>query len=195
MFVYRTIQRFVETGTVEDRPRSGRPRSVRTPELVKTVAARIRRNPVRQQAVLARELSVSKILMTRILRSDLGLKAYRRTTGYFLTPQLKQMRMMKCKCLLQRYAGNGHKRIFFTDEKIFNIEQSFNRQNDKIYATSSRDARERAPKIQRAHHPASVMVWWGVTYDGTIELHFCKKGVKTSAKVYVDTVLEPVVKN
>lgn len=35
------------------------------------------------------------------------------------------------------------------DEKIFNIEESFNRQNDKVYATSSRDAREKAPKIQR----------------------------------------------
>ena len=35
---------------------------------------------------------------------------------------------------------------------------------------------------------------WGVSYDATTKLHFCKKGVNTSAKVYEDTVLEPVVK-
>ena len=149
MFVYWTIHRFVETGTIDDRPRAGRPRDVRAPNLVKAVAARIRKNPLRKQAVMARELSVSKMSMSRLLRSDLGLKVYRRSIGHFLTPQLKQMRMIKCKCLLQRYAGNGHRRILFTDEKIFNVEESFNRQNDKVYATSSRDAREKAPKIQR----------------------------------------------
>ena len=119
--------------------------------------------------------------MSRLLRGDLGLKAYRRSTGHFLTPQLKQMWVIKCKRVLQRYAGNGHRRILFKDEKIFNIEESFNRRNDKIYATSSRDAREKAPKIQRAHYPVSVMVWWGVSYDGTTQMHFCEKGVKTSA--------------
>ena len=126
MFVYRTIERFVETGTVEDRPRTGRPRNVRTPELVKAVAARFRRNHVRKQSVMARELSVSKMSMSRVLRSDLGLKAYRRSTGHFLTLQLKQMRVIKCKRLLERYAGNGHRKILFTDEKIYTIEESFN---------------------------------------------------------------------
>ena len=57
MFVYRTIQRFVETRTI-DHHRAGRPRDVRTPNLVKAVASRIRRNPVRKQVVMARELSV-----------------------------------------------------------------------------------------------------------------------------------------
>ena len=35
---------------------------------------------------------------------------------------------------------------------------------------------------------------WGVSYDATTKLHFCEKGVKTSAKVYENTVLETVVK-
>ena len=48
-FVYSTIQRFSETGSVNDPHRSGRPRTVRTPQAVKAVAARIRRNPVRKQ--------------------------------------------------------------------------------------------------------------------------------------------------
>ena len=35
---------------------------------------------------------------------------------------------------------------------------------------------------------------WGVSYDATTKLHFSGKVVKTSAKVYETTVLEPVVK-
>lgn len=194
MFVYRTINRFIETGTVEDRRRQGRPRNIRDKQMVQSVAARIRRNPVRKQSVMARELNISKMSMSRLLSDDLGLKAYRRSTGHLLTQRLKEQRVIKSKRLLQRYANNGHRKILFTDEKIFTIEEAFNRQNDRVYATSSREARDKVPKIQRGHHPASVMVWWGVAYDGTTKLHFCEKGVKTSAKVYQNTVLENVVK-
>ncbi|KAG6450211.1 hypothetical protein O3G_MSEX006429 [Manduca sexta] len=38
------------------------------------------------------------------------------------------------------------------------------------------------------------MVWWGVSYEGVTEPYFCEKGIKTSAQVYQDTILEKVVK-
>ncbi|KAJ4434476.1 hypothetical protein ANN_23038 [Periplaneta americana] len=176
MFVHRTIQRFTETGSVKDRPREGRPRTVRTAAAQKAVAARIRRNPVRKQSVMAREVNMSQRSMSRLLSEDLGLRAYRRSTGHYLDARLKKQRVLKCRRLLQRYVNNGHRRILFTDEKIFTIEESFNRQNDRVYASCSREAREKAPKVQRDHHPSSVMVWWG-------------------AKVYENTVLEPIVKD
>jgi len=195
MFVYRTIQRFVEDGSIRDRPREGRPRSVRTPAAVKAVAARIRRNPVRKQSVMSREMNIPKRSMSRLLTEDLGVRAYRRSTGHFLTPRLMQQRERKCRRLLQRYANNKHRTILFTDEKIFTIEESFNRQNDRVYASSSREARQTVPKVQRGHHPSSVMVWWGVSYAGVTRLHFCDKGVKTNARVYKQDVLEPIVKD
>ena len=40
-FVYRTIQRYKETGGVTDRARSGRPTSITTPRLRKVVNLRI----------------------------------------------------------------------------------------------------------------------------------------------------------
>ena len=46
-FIYRTIQRLRETSSVEDRQRSGRPRTVRTKERIKRVREKIRRNPAR----------------------------------------------------------------------------------------------------------------------------------------------------
>lgn len=194
MFVYRTIERYDETQGVEDRPRSGRPRSVRTPNAIKAVAARIRRNPLRKQKIMSREMEISTRSMSRLIKSDLKMGAFRRSTGQYLTPSLKKSRRLRSKCLMQRYAQDKHRKILFTDEKLFNIEEKFNRQNDRVYAHSSREAMEVVGKVERGHHPASLMVWWGVGYEGVTELYFCEQGVKTRAKNYQEGVLEEVVK-
>lgn len=193
-FVYRAVKLFGDTGGVADRPRSGRPRSVRTPRAVKAVQNRIYRNPLRKQQIMSREMNISKVSISRIIKYDLGLRAYKRHTGHLLTAALKQKRKQKSKALIRQYAKNRHRKIMFTDEKIFTVEESFNKQNDRVYAQSSLQANELVPRVQRGHHPASVMVWWGVAYDGVTKLHFCEKGVKTSAKVYQSDVLEKVVK-
>lgn len=44
--------------------------------------------------------------------------------------------------LWQRHAKGGYRNILFIYEKIFTVEQKFNRQNDKIYAHSSQEASE-----------------------------------------------------
>lgn len=76
----------------------------------------------------------------------------------------------------------------FSDEKIFNVEESYNKQNDKVYAHSSEEA-----CVQRGHFPSSLKVWLGVSYWGLTEVHFCEKGVKTNAVVYQNTVLTNLV--
>jgi transposase len=194
MFVYRAINRYNETSSVCDRKRSGRPRSVRTKKVVKAVRERIRRNPVRKQKILSREMKIAPRTMSRILKDDLGLAAYKRRTGHFLTDNLKKNRVVKSKQLLKRYAKGGHRKILFTDEKIFTIKQHSNKQNDRIYAQSSKEASQLVDRVQRGHYPTSVMVWWGVSYEAVTEPYFCEKGIKTSAQVYQDTILEKVVK-
>lgn len=193
-FVYRTIKRFIHLSSVDDKARSGRPRSVRTPDVIKKVRERIRRNPVRKQKIMAQQLQMSRMSVSRLLNQDLGLRAYRRCTGHLLNTRLKKIRLERSRNLLRRHAKNQHRRILFSDEKIFTIEQKFNRQNDRVYARSREESRQVAPRVLRGHHPASVMVWLGVSYQGATEVHFCEKGVKTSANVYVEEVLEKVVK-
>lgn len=194
IFVFRAINRYNETSSVCDRKRSGRPRSVRTKKVVKAVRERIRRNPVRKQKILSREMKIAPRTMSRILKDDLGLAAYKRRTGHFLTDNLKKNRVVKSKQLLKRYAKGGHRKILFTDEIFFTIEQHFNKQNDRIYAHSSKEASQLVDRVQRGHYPTSVMVWWGISYEGVTEPYFCEKGIKTSAQVYQDTILEKVVK-
>ena len=37
------------------------------------------------------------------------------------------------------------------------------------------------------------MVWWDDSYKGVKEIHFCEKGLKAKAKVYQNTILQPIV--
>lgn len=62
-----------------------------------------------------------------------------------------------------------------------------------MYARSSKKVEELEPRVQRGHHPAPVMVWWGVKHDEMTDIHFCEKE-KTSEAVYHQTVLEGVSK-
>jgi len=51
-------------------------------------------------------------------------------------------------------------------EKIFTIEEQYIHQNDKIYAQTLCEAKEKVPRVQRGHHPSYVMVWWRVSHQG-----------------------------
>ncbi len=60
------------------------------------------------------------------------------------------------------------------------------------------EAKSKCLCIQQGHHFISVMVWWLwegalVSYEGATSINFCEQGVKMSAMVYIDAVLEPVV--
>lgn len=133
---------------MEDRERSGHPRSVRTPAVIKAVKARFRRNPVWKQKLMAMEMKLMRSTMKAIVNRDLNLHAYRRKTGQLLNQRLKTLRLKRSRALLKRYANNGHRKILFSDEKIFIVEKNFNKQNGKIYAKSSKDASGIASRIQ-----------------------------------------------
>lgn len=146
-FVYRTINRYNSTLSFDDRKRFGRPRTVWTPALIKAVKARIAKNPVRKQKLLAIQMSVKRSSLKKVINQDLRLHAYRRRKGHLLNGRLKTMRLNRSRVLLKRYAQNGHRNILFTDAKIFTIEECCNRQNDRVYAENSQEASVAAPRV------------------------------------------------
>jgi transposase len=80
--VSRTIRRYLETGGgIEDRPRSGRPRSKRTPAMMNALRARIRRNPRQSQQKLALQFDMSPKTARKALKEVLGLKPRKRAKG------------------------------------------------------------------------------------------------------------------
>jgi len=93
--------------TVDDRPRSGRSRETRTNAVVKPVAQRIRRYLLRKQKIMAQEMKIRPRTMSYIIKEDLDLGTYRRSTGQRLTENLRQIRAIRAMKLLQQYAKNG----------------------------------------------------------------------------------------
>ena len=87
------------------------------------------------------------------------------------------------------YVNEHYEEILFTHEKKFILEETFNKQNDRVYAWLSKEVRELVPRIKQGHYPASVIVWW----DGIISLHFCEKDGKKVTKNYQWNIFKNVV--
>ncbi|WKX94524.1 hypothetical protein Q1695_011645 [Nippostrongylus brasiliensis] len=89
---------------------------------------------------------------------------------------------------LWRFEGQQHRLILFTDEKLFTVEEVLNRQNHRVYAKSNPHV-----AVSRSSHPASVMVFAGVTADGKTPLWFVPKGVKVNSQNYLDLLKEDLL--
>jgi transposase len=88
--VYNTVKRFKETGEISDRPRSGRPKLVRTSDRVKHVREKVHRNPARSIQKLAKEENVSYGTMHNIIRGDLKLIPYKKIKVQLLSEATKK---------------------------------------------------------------------------------------------------------
>jgi hypothetical protein len=95
---------------------------------------------------------------------------------------LKANRWIRAERLLQWHTENGEENILFMDEKLFNIEEQYNHQSNKIYAQTSREVKENVLRVHTGHHHFYVVVWCEVSHQGVTYLHFCKKGVKLGSK-------------
>ena len=90
VYVYRTIKRFMDTGSNENRKKTGRKRTVRTPETIKIVRERIRRVCDRSAKKMAANLQINRECVRKILRDDLKLKAYKKKK--YMVSQMRLLR-------------------------------------------------------------------------------------------------------
>ncbi len=74
--IYPLAEKFDESDSVEDVPRSGRPTTVRTEENAEVVSETFRRNPQPSQRRASRDLNISRSSLQRLMK-DLNLKPYK----------------------------------------------------------------------------------------------------------------------
>ena len=83
-----TIRRYRETGNYNDRPRSGRPRTARTPAKIRKIKGRIQRNPNSRRnstQKMAKGVGIGRSSVQRIWHDDLGIKARKMVNVHTLT--------------------------------------------------------------------------------------------------------------
>lgn len=193
-FVYRTVKRLQETGSIKDRKRSGRPRTARTKERIRRVQMKIQRNPQRSARKLAKEEGVSDFSMRQIIKVDLKLKPYKKRVVHGLTTKQRDTRKERCQMLLDRYNNEKIKKIIFSDEKLFVVEQYYNAQNIRVYSGSFENIPEHLKTVQRFQNASSIMVWAGISHRGKLPLVFIDKGVKINANFYQSDILQAQLK-
>ena len=164
--VARVLKRYKETRSLEDKPITGRPRTVRTQRLIKNVREKIRRNPNRSKRKLAKDHRVSPATMRRVVKFDLKLYAYKFQKRQVLSEATRLKRKERGRELLKRLYHGMRPSVIGADEKIFTVERAYNQQNDRVLALSLEDVPVQLRTEFKRQHPDQVMVFGGVTDCG-----------------------------
>ena len=191
--VSKAIKRFKELGHTKDRPRSGRPRTANTPANRKLIRDRIRRNFRRSMRQMAREIGIDERSVRHIVKKELKLKSLKLQKAQHLDDKKCETRKQRCQRLLRECGAQFQRKVLFSDEKFFSVEQAHNVQNDRVLASGSSEANKKGRIVSRTQKPAGVMVWAGVSFLGKTELIFVENGIQTNANNYVTDILQAVV--
>lgn len=193
--VWKCVKRFNERGDLTDRPRSGRPRSQRTKQLIKCAREKIRRNPKRSIRLLAKTANVSPRTMRRVVKEDLKMSSFTLQKRQTLSEAVKKKRLERSKALLRELKSGTAGEIVWSDEKIFTVEMAHNRRNDRIIGKSAKDIPYNQKTVHRTMKPASVMVWAAVSETWRSPLIFVEQGAKINAKCYIENILTPMLES
>ncbi|CAF3430856.1 unnamed protein product [Rotaria sp. Silwood2] len=86
------------------------------------------------------------------------------------------------------------KQILFSDEKCFDLDGIYNRQNGRIYAATRDEVHETGGVHHKTKFPAGVMVWLGVCYRGITRPVIIENGTIDSNR-YIADILPVALKN
>ncbi|EFO89559.1 hypothetical protein CRE_22644 [Caenorhabditis remanei] len=138
--VYDSISCFKKLGTFLDRRGRGRKATVVTPDRIKAVKERIRRNAHRSIRKMAKGMKISHRLLGRIVKDKLKLNCYSERKAAILSEATTKNRLERSKKLLQRTLNGEHLVTVFSDEKLFTVQAEFNPQNHQVLGETSEEA-------------------------------------------------------
>ncbi|CAF2547727.1 unnamed protein product [Rotaria sp. Silwood2] len=132
------VGKFDETGSVEDRPRSGRSRSVSTDGNRKRVRAAFKESPEISTRRATLELNLPRSSLRRMMK-ELGLKSYRPQLLHALNEDDPDRRCEFADIFLNLLADDSSllNRIVWTDEAIFKLNDHVNRHNCVYYVVEN----------------------------------------------------------
>jgi hypothetical protein len=85
-------------------------------------------------------------------------------------------------------------KILFSDEKYFDIDGIYNKQNDRIYASTRAEADRKGGLHRKTQHPVRVMVWLGACHQGVTRPVIIENGT-VNANRYIAEILPVALKD
>ena len=131
----KLLRKLKDTGTIDQRPGSGRPRTASNINTVNDLvlcqedAPQSHRRTTRQ---ICRETVISQASVMRIIYDDLQLKCVKRRRAQELTVANCRAHLSRSKQLLQKFSP-AEVDFIFTIEKVFTVVPPVNLQNDRVY--------------------------------------------------------------
>lgn len=182
------FDRFCETGSVADLPRSGKPPSATTPENMTAAGDMVAGSPQTSLSAGASALQISRRSYGRILQ-ELDLKPYHAQHVPELTEDDFDRRAQFCGLMLQRLADDHRliDHIIWSDECKFMLGGTVNRHNNVWWGAENPHVQVPVP-----HSYQGVMVWCGMTSGGLVGPHFFQDNVNAASyQAMLETVLWP----
>lgn len=163
------VDKFYQTGSVHDLPRSGRPRSARSEENIAAVSASVADSPSTSIRHRGQELGIARSSLHRILRIDLHLHPYKIQLRQFIDADDHKDRRTFANWALERLDAdpNFFRKIIFSDEANFHLDGYVNKQNCRIWGSENPHQVAQTPL-----HPQKVNVWCGLWAGGIIGPYF-----------------------
>jgi len=185
--ILNLVRKFDETGSVEDEPRSGRPRSVSTDENKERVRAAFEESPATSLRRASLDLNVSKSSLQRMLK-ELGFKPYRPQLLHALNEDDPDRRCEFADIFLKLVAEDSSflDRIVWTDEATFKLNGHVNRHNCVYYATENPHI-----VITQEMNAPGIVVWAGIWSGGLIGPFFFRDTV--TGRSYLEMLDEKIV--
>ena len=141
----------------------------------------------------SREKGCALKTMQLKIRDGLSLKAYKKIRVPALTDANIVKRKSFCICIRNHFDHESCRSIMFSDEKWFDQDGQYNRQNDRIYAVSRQTSTEDMGTRPEHKFPFKVMVWIGVNFSGLTQVVILPQKATLDSDFYVEKVL-PIVK-
>ena len=186
--VYDVCRRFDESGQDQRAAHKARSDKILTPRFMAGLKKSVNANPSIPLSTLAKKRAVSIMTIHRGLK-QLGLTSYAQGKRHLLTDRMKEVRLKRCRKLINWMKTNGSVIKFFSDEKIFVVDRAFNRRNDRWIASSSSEVCH----TMTTKHPAGVMAICVVSSEGDVLTHFFAEKEKVNAAVYCKVLEDKII--
>lgn len=163
--IYRIRDKFDETGSICNAPKSGRPVSITTQENEILVSQAFTESPKKSKQRASVELGISCRSLSRIMQR-LGLKMYRPRLLHGLLEDDPDRRLQFCEVVLnEERQGNGIiNKIMWSDEAHFKLSGAVNRHNCVYYSREN-------PHVMiegQLNQQPGITVWAGLSCKGVL---------------------------
>ena len=161
--ILKLSDRFKNTGSVADLPRTGRKRSVTTPDIVAKVSDALSKNPNQSARKMAKELSLSTRTLMRVMK-EIGMKPQQMNFLHELTDDDQYKRMNFCREWLNKIQLDEtlQDKVIWSAEFFFQLNGHVSRPNCEYWTYDAQKKENFNKKTQ------GLTVWAGIWSGGII---------------------------